>query len=203
MDHCELRIQPRDFPDPELDPSVNTPVAVMGGGCFWCVEAVFKRLQGVESVRSGYAGGDAGDADYRSVCTGTTNHAEVIEIQFDPDRISFGALLKVFFSVAHDPTQQDRQGNDRGRQYRSAVFVADDQQRQVAEAYIAQLEQAGVFSRPIVTTVEDLEQFFVAEPYHQDYADRNPNQPYIAHVSAPKVAALEREFGDQLKESSS
>ena len=142
---------------------------MLGGGCFWCTEAVFVKLDGVISVMSGYAGGTADTADYKAVCSGTTDHAEVIRVRFDSSRISFGQILKVFFAVAHDPTHLNRQGNDIGRQYRSAVFYADDDQRRVAEAYIRQLNDAKVFASPIVTTLEPLEQFFEAEDYHQNF----------------------------------
>ena len=207
---CSLIISPKDFPDPSTDVRAaageqrevargrGEQAAVLAGGCFWCVEAVFKRLEGVVSVTSGYAGGSAESADYRSVCSGTTDHAEVIEVRFDPAKTSYGQLLKIFFSVAHDPTQLDRQGNDTGRQYRSAVFYSDDEQRRVTEAYIAQLEEAAIFDQPIVTTVEPLDAFFEAEEYHQDYADRNPNQPYVAMTAAPKVRKLRENFADRV-----
>ena len=163
------------------------------------MEAVFKELVGVESVRSGYAGGTAESANYKTVCSGRTDHAEAIEIVYDPSKVTFGQLLKIHFSIAHDPTQLNRQGNDVGRQYRSAIFVADEEQKQIAEAYIRQLNQAGVFDSPIVTTIEPLERFFVAEDYHQDYAALNPDQPYIAYVAQPKVEKLKKYFGDRLK----
>jgi len=191
------------FPDPAIDippdPTGTPQSAVLGGGCFWCTEAVFVKLDGVIGVMSGYAGGSADTADYRSVCSGTTDHAEVIRVRFDSSRISFGQILKVFFAVAHDPTHLNRQGNDIGRQYRSAVFYADDDQRRVAGAYIQQLKDANVFGAPIVTTLEPLEQFFEAEEYHQNFAARNPNQPYVAAIAAPKVKKLEKAFGDRLK----
>jgi peptide-methionine (S)-S-oxide reductase len=193
---------PDQFPDPAHDlPPGDTAAqtAVLGGGCFWCTEAVFLPLDGVLGVRSGYAGGTAETADYRTVCTGATNHAEVIEVRFDPARISFGQVLKVFFAVAHDPTQKDRQGNDYGRQYRSAVFYADEAQRTVAERYIAQLDAAQVFPAPIATTLEPLETFYEAEPYHQRFAERNPAQPYVAAVALPKVRKLEKYFADKIK----
>ena len=156
MDSCRIPI--RDFPDPKRDaplaPSPIEKTAVLAGGCFWCVEAVFKELRGVTSVRSGYAGGTKSTADYRTVCMGRTNHAEAIEIVYDASQTTFGQLLKIHFSVAHDPTQKDRQGNDMGRQYRSAIFYADEEQRSVAEAYIQQLNDARVFSSPIATTLE-------------------------------------------------
>ena len=150
-------------------------------------------------MKSGYTGGTADTADYRTVCSGNTNHAEAIEITYDGSKTSFGQLLKIFFSVAHDPTQLNRQGNDVGRQYRSAIFYADQSQQDVARAYIAQLNASKVFSQPIVTTLEPLDEFYVAEDYHQDYAARNPNQPYIAYISAPKVDKLRQYFPERLK----
>ena len=191
------------FPDPSIDlkadPTGTPQSVVLGGGCFWCTEAVFDKLDGVISVVSGYAGGSAETADYKAVCSGTTDHAEVIRVRFDSSRITFGQILKVFFAVAHDPTHLNRQGNDIGRQYRSAVFYADDEQRKVAEAYIQQLREARVFAAPIVTTLEPLEQFFEAEEYHQNFAARNPAQPYVAAIAAPKVRKLEKAFADKLK----
>jgi peptide-methionine (S)-S-oxide reductase len=160
---------------------------VLAGGCFWCVEAVYKNLDGVSSVKSGYAGGTAETADYETVCTGTTDHAESVEVGYDPSKLSYGQILKVFFSIAHDPTQKDRQGPDSGRQYRSAIFYADAEQQRVAEAYIDQLDKAHVFERPIVTEVVPLMAFFEAETYHQDYAARNPLNPYILFNAQPKV----------------
>jgi peptide-methionine (S)-S-oxide reductase len=196
-------IVPSDFPDPERDiaakPGAGEAVAVFAGGCFWCTEAVYRELDGVKDVKSGYAGGTAETADYKTVCTGRTGHAEAIEIRYDPARTSFGQLMKIFFSVAHDPTQLNRQGNDVGPQYRSAIFYADDEQRQAAQAYIAQLNRAKVFDQPIVTTLEPLETFYLGEDYHQDYARLNPNQPYIAYVSAPKVAKLRKYYSEKLK----
>jgi peptide-methionine (S)-S-oxide reductase len=198
-----LAVAPNAFPDPKRDiDAAGAPTeqaAVLAGGCFWCVEAVFKELEGVLEVTSGYAGGTAETADYESVCSGTTKHAEVVLVRFDPARIRFGQLLKVFFSVAHDPTQLNRQGNDHGRQYRSAIFYADEAQRAVAEAYISQLNDAGVFKSPIVTRLEPLKAFYAAEDYHQDYAARNPRKPYVAYVAAPKVEKLREYFGDRLK----
>lgn len=191
------------FPDPALDippdPTATPQSVVLGGGCFWCTEAVFVKLDGVMSVTSGYAGGTAGTADYQSVCSGTTDHAEVIRVRFDSSRISFGQILKVFFAVAHDPTHLNRQGNDIGRQYRSAVFYAGERQRDVAAAYLQQLKDAKVFESPIVTTLEPLEQFFDAEDYHQNFAARNPAQPYVAAVAMPKVRKLEKAFSDRLR----
>lgn len=191
------------FPDPAIDikpdPTGTPQSVVLGGGCFWCTEAVFVKLDGVISVVSGYAGGTPETADYKAVCSGTTDHAEVIRVRFDSSRITFGQILKVFFAVAHDPTHLNRQGNDIGRQYRSAVFYADDEQRRVAEAYIQQLKDARVFEAPIVTTLEPLEQFFEAEDYHQNFAARNPGQPYVAAIALPKVKKLEKAFANKLK----
>lgn len=191
-------VSPEKFPDPALDPPTASTTAVLAGGCFWCVEAVYKQLPGVTAVTSGYAGGRAEDADYETVCSGTTGHAEAVEIRFDPQRTSYGQLLKVFFSIAHDPTQRDRQGNDVGRQYRSAIFYADDDQRRVAEAYIAQLDAAKVFDAKIVTEVTPLEKFYPAETYHQDYAERNPANPYIVFTAQPKVRKM-REYLQSLR----
>jgi peptide-methionine (S)-S-oxide reductase len=205
MNTTSCRIPIPNFPDPAIDlplatSSAGRQVAVFAGGCFWCVEAVFNKLIGVESVRSGYAGGTAETANYKTVCGGRTDHAEVIEILYDPSKVTFGQLLKIHFSIAHDPTELNRQGNDVGRQYRSAVFFANEDQRRVAEAYIRQLNDAGVFNRPIVTTLEPLKDFFVAEAYHQNYAALNPGQPYIQYVAQPKVDKLRDYFGDRLKE---
>jgi peptide-methionine (S)-S-oxide reductase len=198
-----LLIEPRACPDPvedvPIDPARPEQTAVLAGGCFWCTEAVFLQLGGVSEVASGYAGGAAETANYRAVCTGTTGHAEAIRIRFDSRKITYGGLLKVFFSVAHDPTQLNRQGNDRGTQYRSAVFFADEAQRRVAERYIRQLGEARVFSAPIVTTLEPLVKFFPAEDYHQNYAALNPDQPYVAHAALPKVAKVREQFQSQIK----
>lgn len=191
------------FPDPPRDlapgPEVHEAEAVLAGGCFWCTEAVFRQLDGVNAVLSGYAGGTPGTANYDAVCSGRTDHAEAILIRYDPRRISYGQLLKVFFSAAHDPTQLNRQGNDRGRQYRSAVFVTDAEQQAVAQAYIAHLDASGVFQSPIATTIEPLPAFHPAEDYHQDFAARNPWQPYIAAVSTPKVEKLRALYPSRLK----
>ena len=195
-------VSPERFPDPLSDPPAGgggDGVAVLAGGCFWCVEAVYLQLDGVDAVRSGYAGGTAETADYETVCTGRTDHAEAVEIRYDRARLSYGKLLKVFFSIAHDPTTADRQGSDVGRQYRSAIFYADEEQRATAAAYIAQLDGAGVFDAPIVTEVVPLERFYEAETYHQNYAERNAGQPYIAYTALPKVQKVRRYYADQLK----
>ena len=191
----------KPFPDPDEDlpRGGGEQTAVLAGGCFWCVEAVYKALDGVLAVISGYAGDGEETADYRSVCSGTTNHAEVVSVRYDPSRISYGQILKIFFAVAHDPTQVDRQGADVGRQYRSAIFYADDDQKRVAEAYIRQIDAAGVFGQPIATTLEPLDAFFEAEEYHQDYAARNPMNPYIAYNTTPKVKKLHAQFGDRIR----
>jgi peptide-methionine (S)-S-oxide reductase len=160
---------------------------------------VYRDLEGVLEVVSGYSGGSADTADYKTVCTGSTEHAEVIQISYDPRRISYGKLLKIFFSVAHDPTQLNRQGNDVGTQYRSAIFYSDEEQKRVAEHYIQQLDAAGVFKSPIVTRLEPLHEFFEAEGYHQNYAALHPNESYIAGVALPKVEKLRAYFGEQLK----
>ena len=195
-----LRVSPEEFPDPQYDPETSGEQAVvLAGGCFWCVEAVYVEVDGILGVTSGYAGGTAETADYQTVCSGTTNHAEVVQVRFDPSRISYGQVLKLFLSVAHDPTTLNRQGNDVGRQYRSAIFYADEQQKRVAEAYIDQLNKSGVIRGPIVTQLEPLEAFYEAEAYHQNYAARNPAQPYIAMVAMPKVKKLRQHFAERLK----
>ena len=203
---CEInqsrQVAPHQFPDPVLDLPARegTQSAVLAGGCFWCTEAVFQEIEGVLGVTSGYAGGTPETADYQAVCSGRTGHAEAIEIHYDPSRVSYGQLLKVFFSVAHDPTQLNRQGADQGTQYRSAVFYHDDEEKRVAEAYIRQLNEARVYDKPIVTTLEPLPAFYEAEAYHQDYAERNPMQPYILFTSAPKVAKLRKQYPERLKQ---
>ena len=204
IEGTSLLIAPDKFPDPIVDlppasPGAAPATAVLAGGCFWCTEAVYSQLNGVLTVTPGYAGGTRETADYESVCTGRTKHAEAIRITYDPSRLTYGQLLKVFFSVAHDPTQRNRQGNDVGPQYRSAIFPQDDEQRRVAEAYVKQLDAARAFTGPIVTTIEPAAEFYEAETYHHDYAKRNPSQPYIQSVSAPKVRKLEKYFPERLK----
>jgi len=188
------RVSPEEFPDPVADSTLATTAgqsrAILAGGCFWCVEAVYKNLDGVSSVNSGYAGGSADTADYETVSTGTTDHAESVEVVYDPSRISYGQILKVFFAIAHDPTQLNRQGPDTGRQYRSAIFYADGEQKRVAEAYIEQLNKAHVFDQPIVTEVVPLQAFYQAETYHREYTARNPLNPYIVFNAQPKVRKL-------------
>jgi peptide-methionine (S)-S-oxide reductase len=193
-------IDPFAFPEPTLQATeTGRRAIVLAGGCFWCTEAVYRDLNGVLGVRPGYAGDTKDTADYKTVCTGMTNHAEVIEVAYDADTINLGTILKIFFSIAHDPTQLNRQGNDVGRQYRSAVFYANEEQKRVAEAYIAQLQAAGAFDKPIATTLEPLTEFFEAEAYHHDYAARNPFQGYIRAVALPKVEKLRKVHGDKLK----
>ena len=176
--------------------SAKEDTAVFAGGCFWGVEAVFRHVMGVRSAVSGYAGGSAGNPSYEQVSTGDTGHAESVQVIYDPSQVSYGKLLQIFFSVAHDPTQLNRQGPDHGTQYRSAIFYNTPQQQQVAESYIKQLTAAKTFSRPIVTQVSKLNGFHRAEEYHQNYLAEHPNQLYIVINDKPKVAALKKEFPD-------
>jgi peptide-methionine (S)-S-oxide reductase len=168
--------------------------AVIAGGCFWGVQGVFQHTAGVVNAVSGYAGGSQTSATYEQVSTGSTGHAESVQIKFDPKKISYGKILQIFFSVAHDPTQLNRQGPDSGTQYRSAIFTTSDEQKKVADAYIAQLNAAKVYGKPIVTRVSSLQAFFPAEAYHQDYLTLHPNQPYIAYNDLPKVENLKKLF---------
>ena len=196
-----LKIDPWSFPDPAADAGAEAGgTVVLAGGCFWCTEAVYRQLDGVLSVRPGYAGGAASTANYDDVCTGTTGHAEAIEIAFDPGRVTLGRILKVFLSIAHDPTQVNRQGADVGTQYRSAIFVANEAQRRVAGRYIADIDAARIFDAPVATALEPLEAFYPAESYHHDYAARNPFQPYIRSVAMPKVEKLRKVHPDMLKD---
>ncbi len=187
-------------PGPAVDavkaPQSGQQTAVIAGGCFWGIQAVFQHVKGVTSATSGYSGGEAKTAQYEIVSTGETGHAESVKITYDPAQITYGELLRVFFSVAHDPTQLNRQGPDDGTQYRSVIFYGNEEQKKIAEAYIAQLDQAKVFPRPIVTQVVPLKAFYPAEAYHQNYAARHPDQPYIVYNDAPKVAHLQQEFPD-------
>jgi peptide-methionine (S)-S-oxide reductase len=180
------------------DQQSGSELATLGGGCFWCVEAAFEQLRGVEHVLSGYSGGHVPDPTYKQICTGTTGHAEVVQIRFDPSEVSFEDLLRVFFTV-HDPTTLNRQGNDVGPQYRSVVFHHSSQQKAGAEAVIAELEEQGVWDSPIVTEITPFERFYPAEAYHQEYYRNNPNQPYCSIVVAPKVAKFRKAFADRLK----
>jgi peptide-methionine (S)-S-oxide reductase len=195
-----LALSAPQLPGPVLDPKVSgEQTAVLAGGCFWGVEAVFEALTGVKDVVSGYAGGSKASANYRVVGSGTTGHAESVRIAYDPVKISYGQLLKVFFAVAHDPTQLNRQGPDEGPQYRSAIFFNGPEQKAVAEAYIRQLNDAKIFPRRIVTTVLTLDGFYPAEPEHQDFIRRNPWNPYVLANDRPKLDLLEKEFPELLK----
>jgi peptide-methionine (S)-S-oxide reductase len=183
-------------PPPAFDPpsAARSETAVLAGGCFWGVQGVFQRVKGVTSAVSGYAGGTRATARYARVGAGDTGHAEAVRITFDPHRISYGTLLRIFFSVVHDPTQLNRQGPDRGRQYRSAIFPQTEMQRRIATAYVAQLDKAKAWHRPIVTRIESDRGFFPAESYHQDYLTRHPDQFYIRVNDLPKIAALKTGF---------
>ena len=176
----------------------NVETATLGAGCFWCVEAVFDDLKGVSSVESGYSGGHTENPTYQQVCSETTGHAEVVNVSFDPQEISFKEVLQVFFTV-HDPTQLNRQGNDVGSSYRSAIFYHDDAQKQTAEETIKEIEAEAIYDKPIVTQIAPFDKFYVAEDYHQEYFANNPNQPYCAAVVAPKVAKFRQKFVSRLK----
>lgn len=197
-------LKAKDFPEPAIDVKARATTAkqtvVLAGGCFWCTEAVFEQLKGVKEVTSGYAGGAPETANYEDVSSGVTEHAEAIQITYDPSKITYGQILKVFFSVAHDPTQLNRQGPDYGRQYRSAIFYAGREQKRVAEAYIAQLEKAAVFPDPIVTEVVPLQKFYAAEEYHQDFVRHNPDEPYVTVNAIPKVEKVRKQFRGQVKQ---
>lgn len=177
---------------------MNTQIATLAGGCFWCLEAVFDEVRGVQSVESGYVGGHVEDPSYKDVCTGMTGHAEVVRVTFDADVVSYGELLNVFFGI-HDPTTLNRQGADVGTQYRSAIFYHDDEQKKIAEEVIKELEAQKIFDQPIVTTLEKMDKFYVAEDYHQEYFSNNPYQPYCTAVVAPKVAKFRKHYLDMLK----
>jgi peptide-methionine (S)-S-oxide reductase len=196
----------KSFPEPKQDqqpPADGSPqTIVLAGGCFWCVEGVYEQIPGVLDVVSGYAGGTKESADYDKVSSGETTHAEVVQITYDPTKTSLGKLLKVFFSVAHDPTQLNMQGPDHGTQYRSAVFYANDDQKRVADAYIRQLNDAKVFDKPIATTLERLDTFYPAEAYHQDFARNNPTHGYIVQQAKPKVEKAKK-AAEQIKKEES
>jgi peptide-methionine (S)-S-oxide reductase len=191
------------FPAPAVDIPVpagsSKATAVLAGGCFWGMEAVFEQLKGVTDVVSGYAGGNKATAHYEMVGTGRTGHAESVQITYDPSQISYGKLLQVYFSVAHDPTELNRQGPDEGTQYRSVIFYTSEDQKRVAEQYIQQLNQAKVFRHPIVTQVSALPAFYRAEDYHQDFIAHNPNNPYIVYNDLPKLRQLQRQYPDLVK----
>jgi peptide-methionine (S)-S-oxide reductase len=191
------------FPNPTNDrlAPAGTPqdTLVVAGGCFWGIELVFENMTGVTSAVAGYAGGNKATAHYETVSEGTTGHAESVQVTYDPTKVSLGQLLKVFFSVAHDPTTKNRQENDIGPQYRSAIFYATPAQKETAEAYIKELNDAHVFKKPIVTEITPLKQFYPAEDYHQHYAVKHPNDGYISHMDLPKLAALKREYPEMVK----
>jgi len=187
---------PNPAVDAPLAAAKSEQTAVVSGGCFWGIQAVFQHVKGVVNATSGYAGGSAKTAAYEIVSTGETGHAESVKITYDPSQITYGQLLRVFFSVAHDPTQLNRQGPDEGTQYRSSIFYGNDEQKRIAEAYIAQLEKARVFPGTIVTKVVPLEGFYPAEGYHQNYAANHPHDPYIVYNDAPKVAHLREQLPD-------
>lgn len=172
--------------------------ATLGGGCFWCLEAVYERVEGVSAVRSGYAGGAVPDPTYEQVCTGTTGHAEVVQVTFDPGSIGYEEILEIFFAI-HDPTTRDRQGADVGTQYRSVIFHHSDAQRDIARRVVARLEEARIWDAPLVTEIVPLDRFYSAEDYHQGYFRTNPQQPYCQVVVAPKVAKFRRKFAHRLK----
>jgi len=191
-----------EFPDPAVDNKTQKgrQTAVLAGGCFWCVEAVFQQIEGVQKVVSGYSGGDAASAHYDMVSTGTTGHAESVQVTFDGSKVSYGQILKVFFDVAHDPTQLNRQGPDRGPQYRSVVFYANDEQKRIAEAYIQQLNEAKAFRAPIVTQVVQLQKFYPAEEHHQNFCNRNPTNSYVLGVAKPKVDKVAQKLPELVKQ---
>jgi len=189
------------FPDPATDvpASGGDQVAVFAGGCFWGIEGVYEKVKGVKSAVAGYSGGEKSTAHYEMVSEGNTGHAESVQVTFDPTQITYGQLLKIFFSVAHDPTEKNRQGPDTGTQYRSAIFYANDDQKKVAESYIKQLDEAGVYSHPIVTQVVPLKAFYAAEAHHQHYMENNPYKPYIVYNDLPKVNALKKYYPNLCK----
>jgi peptide-methionine (S)-S-oxide reductase len=187
-------VLPAPATDESVNPGAKLRTAVVAGGCFWGIQDVFQHVKGVVSATSGYSGGTAATAHYEVVSSGTTGHAESVEITYDPKQITYGQLLRVFLAVGHDPTELDRQGPDTGIQYRSVIFYRDAEQQRVAEAYLAQLRDAKVFARPIVTRVTPLKAFYEAEVYHQDYARRHPHDLYIVYNDAPKVEHLQQEF---------
>ena len=195
---------PNSVPAPAVDEPVaaagTRATAVLSGGCFWGVQAVFQHVKGVTAAESGYAGGDAATADYETVSSGSTGHAESVRITYDPSQVTYGALLQIFFAVVQDPTELNRQGPDVGTQYRSAIFVQDETQQKIADAYVAQLNRAGVFPAPIVTTVSPKAEFFPAEAYHQDFLNSHPTHPYIVRNDMPKLDALKAAFPGEYRD---
>jgi len=200
---CALHADaPKQIPAPQLDPAATTgapQTAVLAGGCFWGMQGMFEHVKGVTRVVAGYAGGDKSTAHYEMVGTETTGHAESVEITFDPKQITYGQLLRLYFSVAHDPTQLNRQGPDSGPSYRSEIFFTTPEQEKIARAYVAQLNGGKVFASPIVTKIEPLKGFYAAEDYHQDYLIHNPNQPYIVFNDLPKIDALKRIYPEMYR----
>ncbi|HKG21762.1 MAG TPA: peptide-methionine (S)-S-oxide reductase MsrA [Blastocatellia bacterium] len=200
---CNAATAAVSIPDPVDDAPLaaakGEQTAVLAGGCFWGIEAVFEHVKGVTGVTSGYSGGSANTAHYEMIGTGKTGHAESVRITYDPSHISYGKLLKVFFSVAHDPTQLNKQGPDTGTQYRSAIFYSNEEQKRIAQAYVDHLNRLKIFGRPIVTEIVALDAFYKAESYHQDYAVHHPDQPYIVIHDLPKVASLREELPDLYK----
>jgi peptide-methionine (S)-S-oxide reductase len=186
--------------DQVVPAGVQSQTAVLAGGCFWGIQAVFQHVKGVTRVLAGYSGGAKDTAEYETVSTGRTGHAESVEIMFDPQQLTYGQILQIYFSVGHDPTELNRQGPDVGTQYRSAIFYADDDQKHVAQSYVAELSRAGVYKYPIVTKLTPLQAFYPAEAYHQDYAVLHPTDPYIATYDRPKVDNLKRLFPDLYRE---
>ena len=200
MNACNVAASAVAIPNPTLDAPLATAkgeqTAVLAGGCFWGVEAVFEHVKGVSRAASGYSGGSASTAKYQLVGSGATGHAEAVRVTYDPSQITYGQLLKVFFAVAHDPTELNRQGPDTGTQYRSAIFFANAEQQRIAKAYIEQLDQAKVFGRKIATQVVPLQSFHEAEDYHQDYLVNHPNEPYIVYNDLPKLENLRKQLPD-------
>jgi peptide-methionine (S)-S-oxide reductase len=200
---CASTLLAAEFPDPVVDikspAATGKQTAVLAGGCFWCVEAVFQQIAGVDKVVSGYSGGDAATAHYEIVSTGRTGHAESVQVTYDPRKISYGQILKVFFDVAHDPTQLNRQGPDVGTQYRSAIFYSNADQKRIAETYIKQLEQAKVFPAPIVTQLVELKTFYPAEEHHQNFCNRNPRNSYVVNIAMPKVEKVKAKVPELAK----
>jgi peptide-methionine (S)-S-oxide reductase len=198
---CTVEAAIVPLPDPVSDAPLAkakaTETAVLAAGCFWGVEAVYEHVKGVTNVVSGYSGGNLQNPSYEQVSSGSTGHAESVRITYDPSVISYGQILKIFFSVVHDPTQLNRQGPDIGTQYRSAIFYGNDEQKRVAQAYLSQLQSAKLFPRPIVTELVPLKAFYMAEAYHQDFMARNPSYPYIVVHDKPKVEALQKQFPDR------
>ena len=192
MNICFPNIAPKEFPNPgkDLHQTDNPQYVVLGGGCFWCLEGVYLQLQGILEVTSGYSGGTISSANYESVSSGQTDHVEVIQIKFDSKQITYGEILKIFFSIAHDPTQLNKQGNDTGKHYRSVIFYKGDEQELVARKYIEQLNKLKVYDSNILTTLEPLNEFFEAELYHQRYVENNPHNPYIFYTAVPKIEKI-------------